>query len=152
MTITEKTNRVKGEKVLTFLQSKDSVRKNIVSTTKGVAVGTLTFPNKKEDWNIVEIPYTYKTENRSFPAVVCKDITGTEHAIALSAFREKQPIVEPNGNILNTDNLTDVDASYVEIWECLQKLVFDEKKQIKIGRVKGKRSNFYGNYEYFTAE
>lgn len=150
MTITNKFTREKGETVFTILASADARRKNIVSTTATVTEGILKFPAKKGDWEIIELSYKARSgEERTYPAVICKDSANNEHAIALSAFVEKQPIVGIQGEITNTDNICPLNSTYSEIWTTLQHIVIDDKNAIVIHRTKGKRNNFYGRYEYF---
>ncbi len=150
MTISNNSTRVKGDQAFSIIVNADSKRKTTVSTTATVVEGVLTFPSKKEDWEIIELSYKAKSgENRTFPAVVCKDSADNEHAIALSAFVEKQPVVGIQGEIIPTDNICPIGSTYTEIWNTLQRIIVDDNNAIAIHRTKGKRNNFYGRYEYF---
>jgi hypothetical protein len=139
------TNIQKGAAVKSYLDKKDTQIKSMRSTTAGVAEGAITFPKKKEDWEIAVLTWTGRDGNvRDYPAVICKDSEGTEHAIALSAFRAKDEIVT-NDAIIQCPNLNEFDADYNTIWNTLQ-----AAKEITLHRVVGRRNNRKGRYEYFT--
>jgi len=141
------TNIQKGAAVKNYLDRKDAQIKSMRSTTAGVAEGVLTFPEKKEDWEIAVLTWTGRDGNvRDYPAVVCKDSEGTEHAIALSAFRAKDEIVT-NDNTIQCPNLNEFDADYNTIWNTLQ-----SAKKITLHRVVGRRNGRKGRYEFFTME
>lgn len=153
MTVTNNSTREKGAKALAIIVASDAKRKNLVSTTANVAEGVLTFPNNKDDWEIIEIPYkTRGGEERTFPAVVCRDSANNEHAIALSAFVEKMPVIGVQGEVISTDNLCRLGSTYTEVWNTLQRIIVDDKNAIVMLRTKGKRNNFYGYYEYFEVQ
>lgn len=137
----------KGAEVATYLSKKDAQIKSMRSTTAGVAEGVLTFPEKKKDWEIAVLTWTGRDGNvRDYPAVICKDSEGTEHAIALSAFRAKDEIIT-NDVTIQCPNLCEFDADYNTIWNTLQ-----AANKITLYRVVGRRNNRKGRYEYFTAE
>lgn len=137
----------KGAEVATYLSKKDAQIKSMRSTTAGVAEGVLTFPKKKNDWEIAVLTWTGRDGNvRDYPAVICKDSEGTEHAIALSAFRAKDEIIT-NDVTIQCPNLCEFDADYNTIWNTLQ-----AANKITLYRVVGRRNNRKGRYEYFTAE
>lgn len=139
------TNIQKGAAVKSYLDKKDTLLKSMRSTTAGVAEGVLTFPEKKDDWEIAVLTWTGRDGNvRDYPAVICKDSEGTEHAIALSAFRAKDEIIT-NDVTIQCPNLTEFDADYNTIWNTLQ-----SAKEIVLHRVVGRRNNRKGRYEFFT--
>ncbi|MBO5629912.1 MAG: hypothetical protein J5965_12655 [Aeriscardovia sp.] len=138
-------NIQKGAAVKNYLDRKDAQIKSMRSTTAGVAEGVLVFPKKKEDWEIAVLTWTGRDGNvRDYPAVICNDSEGTEHAIALSAFRAKDEIITNDGTI-NCTNLCEFDADYQTIWNTLQ-----SAKEITLHRVVGRRNNRKGRYEFFT--
>lgn len=138
----------KGAEVAVYLNSKDAQIKSMSSTTAGVAEGVLTFPTKKQDWEIVVLTWTGRDGRpHDYPAVICKDSANEEHAIALSAFREKDEIVTLDGNTIRCPNLCEFDADYNTVWNTLQ-----AAKKITLHRVVGRRNNRKGRYEFFTAE
>ena len=138
----------KGASVKSYLDTKDAQIKSMKSTTAGVAEGALTFPKKKEDWEIVVLTWTGRDGNvRDYPAILCKDSTGEEQAIALSAFRAKDEIIAADGSTIQCPNLCEFDADYNTIWSTLQ-----GAKEVTLHRVVGRRNNRKGRYEYFTYE
>ena len=138
----------KGAEVATYLSKKDAQIKSMRSTTAGVAEGVLTFPSKKTDWEISVQIWTGRDGNvRDYPCIICKDSEGTEHAIALSAFRAKDEIIASDGTTIQCPNLCEFDADYNTIWSTLQ-----AAKKITLYRVVGRRNNRKGRYEFFTAE
>lgn len=142
------TNIQKGAAVKSYLDKKDTQIKSMRSTTASVAEGVLKFPSKKTDWEIAVLTWTGRDGNvRDYPAVICKDSAGEEHAIALSAFREKDEVTTLDGTIVRCPNLTQFDADYNTIWSTLQ-----SAKEIVLHRIVGRRNGRKGRYEYFTAE
>lgn len=149
MKITNKTGVKSGSAALVFLQQKDAQVKTTRSTTAGVAEGKLTFPANEDEWEIYPATYVGRDGNtREYPCIVCKDSKGDEHAIALTAFREKDPIVGLDNRTIECKNLCEFDADYLTIWEALKK----NKDNITLNRVVGRRNNYKGRYEYFTYE
>lgn len=138
-------NIQKGASVKNYLERKDTQIKSMRSTTAGVAEGVLKFPTKKADWEIAVLTWTGRDGNvRDYPAVICKDSEGEEHAIALSAFRAKDDIVTNDG-VTQCPNLCEFDADYQTIWDTLQ-----GAGEITLHRVVGHRNNRKGRYEFFT--
>lgn len=138
-------NIQKGASVKNYLERKDAQIKSMKSTTASVAEGVLTFPKKPNDWEIAVLTWTGRDGNvRDYPAVICKDSAGDEHAIALSAFRAKDEIVT-NDATIQCPNLCEFDADYNTIWSTLQ-----AAKEITLYRVVGRRNGRKGRYEFFT--
>lgn len=138
----------KGAEVATYLDKKDAQIKSMHSTTAGVAEGVLTFPKKKEDWEISVQEWVGRDGNvRDYPCVICKDSANEEQAIALSAFRAKDEIIAADGSTIQCPNLCEFDADYNTIWSKLQ-----SAKKITLYRVVGRRNGRKGRYEYFTYE
>lgn len=138
----------KGAEVATYLSKKDAQVKSMRSTTSGVAEGVLTFPSKKADWEIAVLTWVGRDGNtRDYPAVICKDANNEEHAIALSAFREKDEIIALDGTTIKCANICEFDADYGIVWNTLQ-----SAKEITLHRVVGRRNGRKGRYEYFTSK
>jgi len=138
---------LKGQKALTYIAEKNNALTERRATTADVAIGLLTFPKKKEDWEVIAREWTGRDGvKRDYPCVGCKDANGDDHWIALSAFREKEPIVTPEATI-QCDNLCEFDTDYQGVWEALQ-----SAKSITLHRAVGKRDGRKGRYEYFTYE
>lgn len=147
MKITSKTGVKSGSAAMVYLQQKDAQIKTTRSTTAGVSEGKLTFPADVEKWEIYTATYVGRDGNtRDYPCVICTDANNEEHAIALTAFREKDPIVALDGKNIDCKNLCEFDADYMTIWETLKK----NKDNIILNRVVGRRNNYKGRYEYFT--
>ena len=148
MKLENRNSVLKGASVKTYLDKKDVQIKSMRSTTASVAEGALTFPSKKNDWEISVQQWIGRDGNtRDYPCVICKDSSGEEHAIALSAFRAKDEIIAADGTTIQCPNLCEFDADYNTIWSTLQ-----AAKKITLYRIVGRRNNRKGRYEYFTAE
>lgn len=148
MKLVNKNGAKKGADVLSYLQNKDSQVKTMKATTAGVAEGEIKFPQKKEDWTIVPVPWVGRDgRTRDYPAIVCKDASGEEHGIALSAFRAKDEIQSLDGTTIQCPNLCEFDADYATIWSALQ-----SANKVILHRIVGRRNGRKGRYEYFTAE
>lgn len=138
----------KGAEVAIYLQQKDSQINSMRATTAGLSEGVLKFPNKKSDWEIIALTWTGRDGKvRDYPAVVCKDSKGEEHAVALSAFRSKDEIISLDGMTIQCPNLCEFDADYNTIWNALQ-----SAKEITLHRIVGRRNGRKGRYEFFTAQ
>lgn len=148
MKLSNKNGAKKGAEVTVYLNQKDSQIKSMKATTAGVAEGLLTFPNKKADWEIIALTWTGRDGKvRDYPAVICTDSAGEEHAIALSAFRAKDEVVTLDGTTIQCPNLCEFDAEYSVIWSALQ-----SARNITLHRIVGRRNGRKGRYEFFTAE
>lgn len=147
MKITSKSGVKTGAAALVYIQQKDAQIKTTRSTTASVAEGKLNFPKDVEKWEIYVATYVGRDGNtREYPCVVCNDAKGEEHAIALTAFREKDPIIGLDNKTIECKNLTEFDADYQTIWNSLK----ENKDKITLNRVVGRRNNYKGRYEYFT--
>lgn len=148
MKLSNKNGAKKGAEVLSYLQNKDSQVKTMKATTAGVAEGEIKFPQKKEDWTIVPVPWVGRDgRTRDYPAIVCTDSAGQEHGIALSAFRAKDEVQTSDGTTIVCNNLTEFDADYATIWGALQ-----SANKVILHRIVGRRNGRKGRYEFFTAE
>lgn len=144
----QRTKAKKGAEVKSYLERKDAQVKSMRATTSGVAEGKLSFPENREDWQIVPLEWTGRDGIvRDYPAVICVDSKGEEHAIALSAFRAKDEVVAIDGTTITCQNLVEFDADYNSIWEALQ-----TAQTIRLHRVVGRRNGRKGRYEFFTTE
>lgn len=137
---------------VTELASIDAKRKSFKSSAANVAEGIVTFKmvtkNRKKEISLVAVGYQKRDGSTAeYPAVE----TESGEAIALSAFRGKDPVTTLDGKVLNCPNLVEFDENYENTYNALVEII-NKGGNIRLTRVVGRRNGYKGRYEIFTVE